>query len=207
MDQIGMVCMTTSTPHGNTCGWLSAPANSNAAWQENGHNYHLSGINLIAKPAPYSNLLCTSSVVVIGATVGDIINCIDVTTVVDIIDDDVMVVDVVNAVEVGVGVGVRKVEGVVDVKSSVILGIRIISNVELVIMKDVVVDGSITTVLVTDGIVVVVLCPLTRSSVNTSINKPMHLLHCLSIFSDSALLYAVDLCLSVLQCKSNFKVN
>ena len=209
IDQIGMNCMTTST-HNMAIPVVGSQHQLQHCACMAGKWLYFTAItfqetNLIAKPAPYSNLLYTSSV--LGVGVGDVAGCIDddTTTTTGVIDDvdgaDGMMV-VVNAVGLGTGVDVWSTKGVamatsVDVKSSVIVGIIILLSSGVLIPKSksiaVVADGrgAITAMESVD-------CPLTRSSINTSINKPMHLLHCLSIFLCSAPLYAVALCLSVL---------
>lgn len=129
-------------------------------------------------------VVCSS---VVGVGVGGIIDCIDDDDVITgVIDDGVTEmtgVDVMKAVELGVGVGVGVDVWRIVVATSVdVIKGMIISSVELTSMfmvRDVVVDSSVTAV---DEDV----CPLTSLSVNTNMNKPIHLLHCLVIFSDSA---------------------
>ena len=93
-------------------------------------------------------------------------------------------------VSVGVGVGVSVAtdvgvgETVVVISGVSVISGMIISIVELICMSTLraeVVEGSTATDeevgMVTDDVI----CPLTSSSVNTIINKPIHLFHCLSI--------------------------
>ena len=94
-------------------------------------------------------------------------------------------------VSVGVGVGVSVAtdvgvgETVVVISGVSVISGMIISIVELICMSTLrveAVEGSTVTdeevSTMTDDDVI---CPLTSSSVNTIINKPMHLFHCLSI--------------------------
>ena len=107
---------------------------------------------------------------------------------------EVLVVGTTTEVEVSVGVGVGVGvsvatdvgvgETVVVISGVSVISGMIISIVELICISTLraeVVEGSTATDeevgMVTDNVI----CPLTSSSVNTIINKPMHLFHCLPI--------------------------